>query len=79
MARSAMRDDLYAVMIDLTEAVLRQPGGGTPEERVDAWLASVPSSGQRIVDEILTATRSGADGLAPLSVALRRLRTLITA
>ncbi|WP_240739805.1 NAD-glutamate dehydrogenase [Leucobacter triazinivorans] len=78
MARAAMRDDLYAVMIGLTASVLEQTEAGAAGERIDAWLEQGAASGRRVLEEALDAVCSNADaGLATLSVALRRLRSLV--
>ncbi|MFT4231219.1 MAG: NAD-glutamate dehydrogenase [Leucobacter sp.] len=78
MARAAMRDDLYAVMIELTVSVLDQTESGAAADRIDAWLERGTASGRRVLDEALDAVCSDGDaGLATLSVALRRLRSLV--
>ncbi|RGE19295.1 NAD-glutamate dehydrogenase [Leucobacter sp. wl10] len=78
MARAAMRDDLYAVMIELTVSVLEQTEAGDAGQRIDAWLERVKASGRRVLEEALDAVCSDAQaGLATLSVALRRLRSLV--
>nr|WP_255572600.1 NAD-glutamate dehydrogenase [Leucobacter tenebrionis] len=78
MARAAMRDDLYAVMIALTASVLEQTEPGDAALRIDTWLEQGAVSSRRVLEEALDAVRSDADaGLATLSVALRRLRSLV--
>ena len=78
MARSAMRDDLYSVLIELTESVLRNTSPAEPDERVDVWYGRCATADQQLLDEVLDATESDDEhGLAPLSVALRRLRSLM--
>ncbi|MFT4219332.1 MAG: NAD-glutamate dehydrogenase [Microbacterium sp.] len=78
MARAAMRDDLYAVMIELTASVLDQTSAGTAAERIDAWFARGTDSGRRVLEEALDAVCSDVHaGLPTLSVALRRLRSLV--
>jgi glutamate dehydrogenase len=78
MARAAMRDDLYAVMIELTASVLEQTEPGDAGQRIDAWLEQGTASGRRVLEEALDAVCSNAHaGLATLSVALRRLRSLV--
>ncbi|WP_449278414.1 NAD-glutamate dehydrogenase [Leucobacter sp. GX24907] len=80
MARAAMRDDLYAVMSALVASAIAQTGSdaGSPEERVEEWLAQGGPAAERALDEALAAARAGADtGLATLSVAQRRLRSLV--
>ncbi|UOQ57441.1 NAD-glutamate dehydrogenase [Leucobacter allii] len=84
MARAAMRDDLYAVMIALaasvleTEATAADARGAEPAERIEAWLGAGSAPGRRVLDEALAAVCAGeGTGLATLSVALRRLRSLV--
>ncbi|PRI11215.1 NAD-glutamate dehydrogenase [Leucobacter massiliensis] len=78
MARAAMRDDLYAVMIELSSSVLDHTEPGEAGARIDAWLEQVTPSGRRVLGEALDAVCAGSGaGLATLSVALRRLRALV--
>lgn len=78
MARAAMRDDLYAVMIELTASLIERTGPGEPEERIDAWLRLGGESATRALADALDAARTeDGTGLATLSVALRRLRSLV--
>jgi glutamate dehydrogenase len=81
MARAAMRDDLYAVLTALTASVITHTEAGASEDgmaRIDDWLVKGGTAAQRAVEETLAAARAedGA-GLATLSVALRRLRSLV--
>ena len=78
MARASMRDDLYAVMIELTATVAAQTEADAPEARIEAWLEQGGASTRRTVDEaIAAATAQDGSGLATLSVAVRRLRSLV--
>ena len=78
MARASMRDDLYAVMIELTATVAGQTEADAPEARIEAWLEQGGASTRRTVDEaIAAATAQDGSGLATLSVAVRRLRSLV--
>ena len=81
MARAAMRDDLYAVMVELAASVISQTEPTEPTEpdaRVDAWIAGLGVTATRALDEASDAVHAGEDtGLATLSVALRRLRSLV--
>ncbi|MFV0434018.1 MAG: NAD-glutamate dehydrogenase [Leucobacter sp.] len=77
-ARAAMRDDLYAVMIELAASVIEQTSAGDPDERIANWIEQGGPSARRALDESLAAVRAGDHtGLATLSVALRRLRSLV--
>ncbi|MDX6744548.1 NAD-glutamate dehydrogenase [Actinocorallia sp. A-T 12471] len=79
MARSALREDLYAAHAELARDVLVNTPSGDPEARVAAWNlrneAAVRRSGQ-MLSEIW---ESDSYDLATLSVALRAIRTLVRA
>ncbi|MFC5337018.1 NAD-glutamate dehydrogenase [Leucobacter denitrificans] len=83
LARAAMRDDLYAVMSELTASAIERTAGGDaavvdPVARVDAWIAGGGPAAARALDEAAAAAGAGEEtGLATLSVALRRLRSLV--
>ncbi|MFV0375379.1 NAD-glutamate dehydrogenase [Microbacterium sp.] len=78
MARASMRDDLYAVMIALTVSTMEHTDTGDPRERIEAWIADAGPAAGRVLDEALSAADAPVEaGLAPLSVALRRLRSLV--
>ncbi len=78
MARAAMRDDLYSVMIDLAASVASRTEPGASESRIDEWIVQGGAHTSRALAESLEATRAGDEtGLATLSVALRRLRSLV--
>ena len=78
MARATMRDDLYAVMIELTATVARQTDPADPDARIGAWLEQGGPATGRVLDEALAAAHAqDGSGLATLSVAVRRLRSLV--
>lgn len=78
MARAAMRDDLYALMIELTTSVITHTDPGEFDARFDDWIKQGGTSAKRSLDEALEATRASEEtGLATISVALRRLRSLV--
>ena len=78
MARAAMREDLYAVMNELTASVLSHTDSGTAEERIDEWMAQGGGAAARSLGEAVDAVDAGDEtGLATISVALRRLRSLV--
>ncbi|ALJ18407.1 NAD-glutamate dehydrogenase [Microbacterium sp. No. 7] len=78
MARAAMRDDLYTVMIGLTASVMQRTSAGTTDARIAEWLEQGGASAQRALDEAVAAVRADqGEALATLSVALRRLRSLV--
>ena len=78
MARAAMRDDLYAVMIELTSSAIERTESGDAEARIEAWLElGGPSAERALAEAIDAANTADGTGLATLSVALRRLRSLV--
>ncbi|MBS1673455.1 MAG: NAD-glutamate dehydrogenase [Actinobacteria bacterium] len=77
-ARATMRDDLYAVLIELAATVVRSTDPADPSARIDTWLEQGGPSARRLLDEALAATAAqDGSGLATLSVAVRRLRSLV--
>jgi glutamate dehydrogenase len=77
MARSALRDDLYAAHAELACDVLKETGPGSPDERLAEWAdqnAEAVRRTTRILTEIWETERSS---LATLSVAVRAVRSLV--
>ena len=78
MARSALRDDVYAAHAAITRDVLEVTAPGTPEARLAAWAErngpAVRSAAQTL-SEIWETERFS---IATLSVAVRAVRTLVT-
>ncbi len=78
MARAALRDDLTAVLIGLTRAVREATPADVPaEERVAAWVEAGGTASRRALDVLASVRRVEEASIAPLSVALRTLRSLI--
>ncbi len=80
MARAALRDDLYAVMVALTASVLETEEGAAPGDEaalIDAWVAGGGATARRALDALATAHAVDRPGIATLSVALRQLRSLV--
>ena len=78
MARAAMREDLYAVMVALTASVLENTDPDDAGARVEKWLDEGGAAVRRALGEAVDAVRAGDEtGLATISVALRRLRSLV--
>ena len=78
MARAAMREDLYSVMTELTTSVIDRTEAGAPEARIEAWLEQGGQAARRALDEATAAIATDPEtGLATISVALRRLRSLV--
>jgi glutamate dehydrogenase len=77
LARASLRDDLAAEHLALTAAALASPGPSDTEGAVQRWMDSRSDVVQRhldLVNEVSHTTTANA--LAPLSVILRRLRSL---
>ncbi|MFD1718737.1 NAD-glutamate dehydrogenase [Georgenia deserti] len=75
LARAALRDDLYAVLADLTAAVLQETDDDLdPDERIAAWARAHAAFTQRARASVDGVARLETVDLAPLSVALRALR-----
>ncbi|ACQ79831.1 NAD-glutamate dehydrogenase [Beutenbergia cavernae DSM 12333] len=77
MARAALRDDLYAVMVALTASVLEGTEPGDAADRIAAWVESGGAPARRALDALATAHAVERPGIATLSVALRQLRSLV--
>ncbi|MDQ4215851.1 NAD-glutamate dehydrogenase [Microbacterium capsulatum] len=78
MARATMRDDLYAVLIELTASIAQHTAPMDPAARIEAWLEQGGHSARRLLDEAMAAAHAqDGSGLATLSVAVRRLRSLV--
>ena len=80
LARMALRYDLYAALAELTAEVLasERPSGAKAEPRglVTQWEQANAASIARAVNALGEFNDSAAD-LAPLSVLLRQIRTLV--
>jgi glutamate dehydrogenase len=81
LARAALRDDLYAVLEALTRSVLETSGaagiGPDPEEQWAAWQSANEDAVARTRAALSGVNRLDAPNIAPLSVALRTLRSVI--
>ncbi|MGW9551190.1 NAD-glutamate dehydrogenase [Citricoccus zhacaiensis] len=79
LARAALRDDLYALIVNVTTDVL---AGGTEADAddgahlVEAWEEENTTRLERAERFLQEIRESGSDDLAPLSVALRQLRSV---
>lgn len=74
-ARAAQRDDLLALMDDLTMAVLATGTQGSAEERVQAWLERTPRALQKAAS--VAEASAGDATLAQVAVGLRQARSLV--
>ncbi|MGP3955377.1 NAD-glutamate dehydrogenase [Nonomuraea sp. 3N208] len=80
MARSALRDDLYAAHASLTRDVLAHSKPGLPpEERLARWSEGNSAAVSRARQTLSEIWESDNFDLATLSVALRAIRTLVAA
>nr|WP_204076222.1 NAD-glutamate dehydrogenase [Planotetraspora phitsanulokensis] len=78
MARSALRDDLYAAHATLTRDVLiHSKPGLSPEERLASWSEANNAAVERARQTLSEIWESDTFDLATLSVALRAVRTLV--
>ncbi|MFF4191189.1 NAD-glutamate dehydrogenase [Nonomuraea sp. NPDC001831] len=80
IARSALRDDLYAAHASLTRDVLAHSTSGLPpEERLARWTDGNSAAVGRARQTLSEIWESDHFDLATLSVALRAIRTLVAA
>jgi glutamate dehydrogenase len=80
MARSALRDDLYAAHAALARDVLvTSEAGVAPEQRLAIWAEKNSAAVGRAAQTLGEIWESDNLGVATLSVALRAIRTLVTA
>lgn len=77
LARAAMRDDIYATAEALATAVLRETDSGEVTERIDFWSDQIGAAVGRVEESLQAILALDSPGLAPLSVALRGLRSLL--
>ena len=77
LARSALRDDLYSVLRDLTSAVLVTSAGGGAGAAVDAWEQANAPAVRRALSTLTDLQSAERADLAALSVGLRVLRTVL--
>ncbi|MGH2844428.1 MAG: NAD-glutamate dehydrogenase [Thermoleophilaceae bacterium] len=78
LARAALRDDLYGLHRALTAAVLQDAPSGSPNERVDAWVASNPAS-ERCLQTLAEIRVGRVFDTTTLPVAVREVRNLLHA
>ena len=80
LARGALRDDLYGVLVEITRGVLEstpQGAGSPPEERFATWSEVHRGSLERTERSLAAIERLDRPTIAALSVALRTLRSLV--
>jgi glutamate dehydrogenase len=79
MARNALRDDLYSAHAALSQEVLQVTGPGTPEQRLAAWTARNGAAVRRASQTLAEIWETDRFTVATLSVAVRAVRTLVSA
>ncbi len=79
MARNSLRDDLYAAHAALAKDVLTVTGSGSPEDRLRAWETRNESAVARANQTLVEIWESDAFTVSTLSVAVRAIRTLVSA
>jgi glutamate dehydrogenase len=77
--RPALRDDLYAAHAALARDVLQVAGGGSPEERLARWTGRNEAAVARAGQTLTEIWESDVFTVAMLSVAVRAIRTLVSA
>jgi glutamate dehydrogenase len=79
MARGALRDDLYGAQASLTAELLNVAGPGTPEQRLAAWVGRNDTAVRRAAQTLAEIWETDRFTVATLSVAVRTIRTLVSA
>jgi len=79
MARAALRDDLYSAHAALAADVLGVTGPGSPDQRLAAWEERNDSAVRRAAQTLTEIWETDRFTVATLSVAVRAVRTLVTA
>ncbi len=82
LARGALRDDLYAVLESMTRSVIEANGGSVGEDPAAAfetWAEAHADVIQRSRTSMAGILRLESPNIAALSVALRRLRSVVRA
>jgi glutamate dehydrogenase len=79
MARAALRDDLYSAHAALAADVLQVTGPGRPEDRLAAWVHRNDSAVRRAGQTLTEIWETDRFTVATLSVAVRAVRTLVSA
>ncbi|HEY4614359.1 MAG TPA: NAD-glutamate dehydrogenase [Citricoccus sp.] len=77
LARAALRDDLYGLLVSFSADILDGEGEGI-DELVEQWAEDRSRSLSRAEDFLEDIQESGTDDLASLAVALRQLRAVTT-
>jgi glutamate dehydrogenase len=79
MARAAIREDLFAAHAALARDVLTVTSAGSPEQRLAAWVRRNDPAVRRANQTLAEIWESNSFTVATLSVAVRAIRTLVSA
>ena len=77
LARTALRDDLFAEHAGLVRRILATGGHTDAEARVDSWVRTNQTAVDRTFEVLLDIRAVGHPGLEHLSVGLREIRNLM--
>src|SRR5699024_8077283 len=77
LARSSLREDLYAVLTDLVGVIIDQHGTDLDTLDLPAWFEAGGEVGRRALESLQGALAVDEPDLAVLSVAVRKLRTVV--
>lgn len=78
LARGAVRDDVYSVLDSFTAAVLAATDrDSSAQARLSSWTDTNSEAVERVAQALRGLTEIDKPGLAPVSVALRTLRSVI--
>lgn len=77
LARASLREDLYAVLTDLVSVIVEQAEGDLAGVDLDAWFTSGGDVAERALESLRGALVVDEPNLAVLSVAVRKLRTVV--
>ncbi|WP_336923921.1 NAD-glutamate dehydrogenase [Aquipuribacter sp. SD81] len=77
LARAALRYDLYSALEELTTVVVRTTGDGAAADRVQQWESANSTALDRARVTLDEVQRLPGRDIAPLSVALRTLRSVV--
>ncbi len=79
MARGALRDDLYSAHAALTAEIIQVASPGSPEQRLAAWEQRNHTAVRRAAQTLAEIWETDRFTVATLSVAVRAVRTLVSA
>ncbi|MGC0252084.1 NAD-glutamate dehydrogenase [Pseudactinotalea sp. Z1748] len=77
LARASMRDDLYATAELLSAVIMRETEEDAAPARIENWAEQIGAAVGRVEESLADILAIDSPGLAPLSVALRGVRSLL--